>query len=48
MTNLDWTLVVTINGAIIAVVLWLPRDTRSSVDRFLAVKRLPWWRVGLG
>ncbi len=47
MTALDWTLVVVLNGAIIAYGLFLGRETKSSSDWFLAGRRLPWWIVGL-
>ncbi len=47
MTPLDWTLVIVLNGAIIAYGLFLGRETKSSADWFLAGRRLPWWIVGL-
>ena len=47
MSSLDWLIVIAINGSIILVGLWLARGTRSTVDWFLAAKRLPWWMVGL-
>ena len=47
MTQLDWFLVIVINGSIVLIGLWLAQGTRNSVDWFLAAKRLPWWVVGL-
>ena len=47
MTPLDWTLVVILNGAIIAYGMFLGRNTKTSSDWFLAGRRLPWWIVGL-
>ena len=47
MSALDWFLVISINGAIIAFGLWHARNTHSSVDWFLGAKQLPWWLVGM-
>ena len=47
MSYLDWLLVISINGSIILIGLWLARGTTTSADWFLAAKRLPWWMVGL-
>jgi SSS family solute:Na+ symporter len=47
MTLLDWTLVLLLNGVIIAYGLVRSRETKSSADWFLAGRTLPWWTVGL-
>ena len=47
MTFLDWLIVLTVNGSIIAYGLYLARGTHSSSEWFLAARSLPWWAVGL-
>jgi SSS family solute:Na+ symporter len=44
---IDWTVVVVLNGAIIAYGLYRSRETKTSSDWFLAARSLPWWIVGL-
>ncbi|MEX0641818.1 MAG: hypothetical protein WD468_03910 [Pirellulales bacterium] len=47
MTPLDWTLVIVLNGSIIAHALLRPPKITSTADWFLASRNLPWWIVGL-
>ncbi len=47
MTLIDWTLVIVLNGSVIAYALWRGKDTGSSSDWFLAGRTLPWWIIGL-
>ena len=47
MTPLDWVLVLALNGPIIIYGLIRSRDTKTSVDWFLAGRSLSWWVVGL-
>jgi solute:Na+ symporter, SSS family len=47
MSPIDWTLVVGLNGAVIAYALFGSRRAESSRDWFLAARSLPWWIVGL-
>lgn len=47
MTFFDWSLVVLLNGSIIAYGIYLSRGVKSSADWFLAGRTLPWWLVGL-
>ena len=47
MTFWDWSLVVVLNGSIIAYGIYLSRGVRSSADWFLAGRSLPWWLVGV-
>ena len=47
MTTLDWTLVLALNGAIIAYGLLAARRAESSKDWFLGGRSVPWWIVGL-
>jgi len=46
MTAFDWTLVIGLNGAIIAYGLLKSRETKTSSDWFLAGRSLPWWVIG--
>ncbi len=43
----DWTIVVALNGGIVLYGLLRGRDTKTSADRFLAGRTLPWWMIGL-
>ena len=43
----DWTIVVALNGGIILYGILRGRDTKTSVDWFLAGRTLPWWMIGL-
>ena len=43
----DWLIVVVLNGGIIAYGLFRGRETKTSVDWFLAGRTLPWWMIGL-
>ena len=47
MSALDWTIVATLNGAVIVWTLLKSRQTETSADWFLAGRSLPWWVVGL-
>ena len=47
MSAFEWCLVVGINGAIILFGLVKSRETKKSVDWFLAARGLPWWMIGL-
>ena len=47
MSAVDWSLVVILNGAIIAYGFYLGRNVRTSSEWFLAGRRLPWWLVGM-
>ncbi len=47
MSPVDWTIVVALNGGIILFGLARGRDTKTSLDWFLAGRALPWWMVGL-
>ena len=47
MHLIDWLVVVLLNGSIILFALFWGRDTKTSVDWFLARRSLPWWIVGL-
>ncbi len=47
MSALDWSIVLLLNGSIIAFGLYLSRGVVASTDWFLAGRRLPWWLVGL-
>lgn len=43
----DWTIVVALNGGIILYGILRSRETKTSVDWFLAGRSLPWWMIGL-
>jgi solute:Na+ symporter, SSS family len=47
MTSIDWTLVVLLNGAVVAYALLGPRASATSRDWFLGGRSLPWWVVGI-
>ena len=47
MTFIDWSIVILLNGAVIVYALLRGRETKTSVDWFLAGKTLPFWVVGL-
>ena len=47
MSGLDWSLVIVLNGSIVAYGFYLSRGVVASTDWFLAGRRLPWWLVGL-
>ena len=47
MSLIDWTIVLTLNLSVVLVGVVLARGTRSSPDRFLGGRSLPWWVVGL-
>ncbi len=47
MSPFEWCLVIGINGAIILFGLVKSRETKKSVDWFLAARGLPWWMIGL-
>jgi len=47
MGALDWTIVLVLNGTIIAYGFYLSRHVTSSADWFLAGRILPWWLVGI-
>lgn len=47
MTDLDWLIVVVMNGAIVGYGLVISRGTKTASDWFLAARGLPWWIVGL-
>ena len=47
MTFIDWSIVILLNGAVIVYGLLRGRETKTSVDWFLAGKTLPFWVVGL-
>lgn len=47
MTPIDWLLLLTINGGIVAYGLIAFRQKRESFDWYLAAKSMPWWVVGL-
>ena len=47
MSALDWTIVLAINGAIIAFGILRSNETKTSADWFLAGRTLPWWMIGL-
>ena len=47
MTGLDWSIVLVLNGAIIAYGLYLARGTQTSSELFLGSRNLPWWAVGM-
>ena len=47
MSFFDWTLVILLNGAIIAYGMFRGRGVNTSADWFLAGRSLPWWTVGL-
>ena len=47
MTWLDWLLVFSLNGAVIAYGLYLARGTKTSSEWFLGARALPWWGVGM-
>lgn len=47
MTGFDWTIVLVLNGAIIAYGLYLARGTHTSSELFLGSRTLPWWAVGM-
>ena len=47
MDAAQWSIVIAINLAIVLYGLWRSRETRSSVDWFVAARGLPWWMVGL-
>ena len=47
MTFIDWSIVILLNGAVIVYALLRGRETKTSVDWFLAGKALPFWVVGL-
>ena len=46
MSGLDWSLVIMLNGSIVAYGFYLSRGVVASTDWFLAGRRLPWWLVG--
>ena len=47
MTLLDWSIVLLLNGAVIAFGFYLARGTTSSSEWFLGGRSLPWWGLGL-
>lgn len=47
MTALDWTVVLVLNGGIVAYGLIAFRNQGESFDWYLAAKSLPWWAIGL-
>lgn len=47
MSPLDWSIVASLNGAIILYGIFRGRETKTSVDWFLAGRTLPWWVIGL-
>jgi len=47
MTLLDWSIVLLLNGAVIAYGFYLSRGTSSSSEWFLGGRALPWWGLGL-
>lgn len=44
---IDWLIVFTLNGGIIAYGFYLARGTHSSSEWFLGSRALPWWGIGL-
>lgn len=46
MTWVDWLIVLSLNGAIVAVGVRLARRTQTTFDWYLAAKGLPWWLAG--
>jgi SSS family solute:Na+ symporter len=47
MSALDWSIVLGLNGAIIAYGFYRARGTSTSEEWFLSSRSLPWWAVGL-
>jgi len=47
MTLIDWTIVLLLNGSVIAYGFYLARGTTSSSEWFLGGRALPWWGLGL-
>ncbi len=47
MNWLDWTIVLCLNGAVIAYGFYRARGTESSSEWFLGGRALPWWGLGL-
>ena len=47
MHIIDWIIVLTLNGAVIALGFYLARGTYSSSEWFLGRRALPWWGIGL-
>jgi len=47
VTLIDWLLLLTINGGIVAYGLVAFGQKRESFDWYLAAKSMPWWVVGL-
>ena len=47
MSLLDWIIIVALNGGIILYGIFRGRETKTSVDWFLAGRTLPWWMIGL-
>ena len=47
MEAIDWTIVVALNGGIVAYGLLRGRETKTSAEWFLAGRTLPWWVIGL-
>jgi SSS family solute:Na+ symporter len=47
MSFLDWTIVLAVNGMIIAFGILRSNETKTSADWFLAGRTLPWWIIGL-
>lgn len=47
MTWLDWSIVLCLNGAVIAFGFYRARGTESSSEWFLGNRALPWWGLGL-
>ncbi|MCA9173727.1 MAG: hypothetical protein KDB14_04500 [Planctomycetales bacterium] len=43
----DWLIVVTLNGAVIAVGLLMARAKQTSSEWFLGNRALPWWAIGM-
>ena len=46
MTALDWIIVLTLNGGVMALGFWLARGTKTSADWFLGRRALAWWAIG--
>jgi SSS family solute:Na+ symporter len=47
MTPFDWSLVVLLNGGVVAYAVLGPRRSESSRDWFLGGRSLAWWIVGI-
>ena len=47
MANLDWIIIIFYSGGLIFLGWWLGRRQKTSIDYYLAGRRLPWFPIGV-